>query len=201
MSEVGLACIHTPFNAYVPLMYVAGYCEGNGREWVRVYRERLANHQTFSAVERGLQETSQFILSTADYVRQRTTRTPEVEKEILERVPENPKLNTKGLGTEMRGTPKTFSIPIFCCEMYYKVKVNWYITIIDTLIRNVENYEFLCIQNSVNDMNSKIGLFLSLECGIITLYYVLGLVIMPSVMQRNHWLLLSWIFGNILSQC
>ncbi|KAF5304676.1 hypothetical protein FQA39_LY09453 [Lamprigera yunnana] len=62
---------------------------------------RLPNHQTFGAVKRRLRETDQFIPSTADYGRQRTTRTPEIEEEILERVSEDPKLNTRRLGIEM----------------------------------------------------------------------------------------------------
>lgn len=88
------------------MLLVFGYCEGNGRESVRVYRERypnrrIPNHQTFAAIERRLRETGSFTPLTANYGRQRAIRTPEVEEQILERIAEDPKLSTRRLGLEV----------------------------------------------------------------------------------------------------
>lgn len=90
------------------MLLVFGYCSGSGRESVRVYREkfpnrRIPNHQTFAAIERRLRETGSFIPVTANYGRQRTIRTPEVEEEILERIAEDPKLSTRHQTLRFRG--------------------------------------------------------------------------------------------------
>jgi len=91
---------------YTDMLLVFGYCEGNGRECVRVYSERFPNrripsHPTFAAVERRLRETGRFTAVTADYGRQRYVRNPEVEEDILEHVEEDPELSTRRLGREV----------------------------------------------------------------------------------------------------
>lgn len=88
------------------MLLVSGYCQGNGRECVRIYGDRfpnrrLPNHQTFAAVERRLRETGRFAPATADYGRERMVRTPVVEEEILERVTEDAKLSTRRLSLEV----------------------------------------------------------------------------------------------------
>lgn len=91
---------------YTDMLLVFGYCQGNGRECVRVYSERFPNrripsHATFAAVERRLRETGRFAPNTTDYGRQRFVRLPEVEEEILERVGEDPEVSTRRVGREI----------------------------------------------------------------------------------------------------
>lgn len=88
------------------MVLVFGFCQGNGRECVRVYSERfpnrrLPNHQTFAAITRRLRETGSFAHVTVNCGRERAIRTPEVEEQILERVAEDPKLSTRRLGLEV----------------------------------------------------------------------------------------------------
>lgn len=88
---------------YTDMLLVYGYCERNGHECVRVYSERFPNRrvphrQTFAAVERRLRETGRFAPVTANFGRQRTTRTPNVEEAILNTVDEDPTTSTRRLG-------------------------------------------------------------------------------------------------------
>lgn len=88
------------------MLLIYGYCERNGRQSVRVYRERfpgrrVPNHQTFAAVERRLRETGRFAPVRVNVGRQRFVRVAEVEEEILERVDDNPEISTRKLSREM----------------------------------------------------------------------------------------------------
>lgn len=91
---------------YTDMLLVFGFCQGNGRECVRVYSERFPNrrvpsHPTFAAVERRLRETGRFDHETANNGRQCFVRVPEVEEEILRRVEEDPELSTRRVSREI----------------------------------------------------------------------------------------------------
>lgn len=95
----------------VDMLLVFGFCQGNGRESIRVYRERfpnrrVPNHQTFANIERRLRENGSFQSRNADRGRQRTTRTADLEEQILDRVEEDPKISTRRLGLELQ-VPKS----------------------------------------------------------------------------------------------
>ena len=90
----------------VDMLLVYGFCESNGRESVRVYRERfpnriVPNHQTFANIVRRLRENGSLKPRTFDRGRQRTTRTVDMEEQILDRVEENPKVSTRHLGLQL----------------------------------------------------------------------------------------------------
>lgn len=99
------------YSEQVDMLLVYGFCQGNGRESVRVYRERfpnrrVPNHQTFANIERRLREHGRFEPRNADRGRERTTRIAEVEEEILDRIEGNPKLSVRPLGLEL-AVPKS----------------------------------------------------------------------------------------------
>lgn len=95
----------------VDMLLVYGFCQGNGRQSVRVYMERfpnrrIPNHQTFANIERHLRETGSFEKKFEGRGRMRTTRTVETEENILERVEEEPSTSTRRLERELH-VPKT----------------------------------------------------------------------------------------------
>lgn len=95
----------------VDMLLVYGFCQGNGRQSVRVYMERfpgrrIPNHQTFANIERHLRETGSFERKFEGRGRNRTTRTIENEEDILVRVEEEPNISTRQLEHELE-VPKT----------------------------------------------------------------------------------------------
>ena len=82
------------------MLLVYGFCQGNGRESVRVYQQRfpnrrIPNHKTFARIERRLRETGTLRPKRLDAGRPRTVRTAEHEEAVLEMVYENPEISTR----------------------------------------------------------------------------------------------------------
>ncbi|KAF5270874.1 hypothetical protein FQA39_LY08319 [Lamprigera yunnana] len=130
--------------------------------------------------------------------------TPHHKKKMAQRQPADLFDWYTVIGEEVKGYCLHLAISFnnYVRDTCFDLKVNRYITIIlhincynDALNWKVENKDFYAIKSSVNNLNSKIRPFLSLERLII----VLVLVKMPPFMQRDHWVLLIWISGNIIS--
>jgi Transposase. len=105
------------------IVLVFGFCEGNGRKCVRVYRERfpnrrVPNHQTFAAVERRLRETGRLKYVAVDCGRRRSVRTVEVEEEILEQVAQDPSTSTRRLSSQI-GVSKNVVQKVLKEQMLY----------------------------------------------------------------------------------
>lgn len=99
------------FEEQTDMILVFGFCNGNGRESVRVYHERFPhrqtpNHQTFANIERRLREFGQFKPMRNNAGRPRQAREPDVEEQILELVHDNPKTSSRILERQT-GLPKS----------------------------------------------------------------------------------------------
>lgn len=88
------------------MLLVLGFCQGNCRESVRVYRERypdrrIPNHQTFSSVERRLRETGSLVIRSTDRGRHPLVRTIQFEEDVLQRLEDEPSLSTRTLSRQL----------------------------------------------------------------------------------------------------
>lgn len=79
------------------MLLVLGYCEGNCRRSVRVYRERFPNRRLPDLIR----ETGSFAPVFANCGRPRVIRTPEVEEVILNTVEENPEVSTRHVALQV----------------------------------------------------------------------------------------------------
>lgn len=91
------------FNEQTDMILVLGYCQGNCLASVREYSQRypnrrLPNHKTFAEIKGRLREIGQFTPQKADNGRERTTRTPDFEEQVLDMVTVDPALSTRRLG-------------------------------------------------------------------------------------------------------
>lgn len=111
----------------VDMLLVYGFCQGNGRRSARVYERRfpnrlVPNHQTFASIERHLRETGSFERTFEGRGRMRTTRTVELEEEILDRVEEEPSTSTRRIGRELH-IPKTIVHNVLKEQLLYPFHV------------------------------------------------------------------------------
>ena len=95
------------FAEQTDMLLVLGFCGGNCRRSVRIYREKFPNrrvphHRTFANVERRLRERGSLLPVTGDRGRPRIARNPEVEEEILERVGEHPEISIRSVSRQLR---------------------------------------------------------------------------------------------------
>lgn len=115
------------YSEQVDMLLVYGFCECNGRQSVRVYRERfpdriVPNHQTFANIVRRLRENGSFKKRSFDSGRQRTTRTVETEEQILNRVEDDPKASTRHLGLQV-AVPKSIVHDVLKEQLLYPYHV------------------------------------------------------------------------------
>nr|QLJ84872.1 transposase-like protein [Dichotomius schiffleri] len=101
-----------PFNEQTDMLLVLGFCEGNCRESVRVYRERypnrrIPNHKTFARIEHRLRETGNLKPVRFNAGRPRQARTPIAEEAVLQEVDNNPRISTRRLEHEVRISKST----------------------------------------------------------------------------------------------
>ena len=93
------------------MLLVYGFCQGNGRRSVRVYRDRFPNRRIpnrtiFANIERRLRETCTFTARIHNSSRQQTARNVEQEEAILEMIDEEPEISTRAIERTI-AVPKT----------------------------------------------------------------------------------------------
>ena len=93
------------------MLLVYGFCQGNGRGSVRVYRDRFPNRRIpnrtiFANIERRLRETGTLKARIHNSGRPRTARNVEQEEAILEMIDEEPEISTRAIERTI-AVPKT----------------------------------------------------------------------------------------------